>query len=58
MRSPKISKYKVLVVDDDATIRESLTMLLTEEGYEVTTAAHGFDGSSAAQAFDARRNHL
>ena len=43
MPSPKISKYKVLVVDDDATIRESLTMLLTEEGYEVTTAAHGFD---------------
>lgn len=37
------SKYKVLVVDDEATVRESLTMLLTAEGYEVNSAVNGFD---------------
>src|SRR5579883_470744 len=37
------SKQKVLVVDDDATVRASLTMLLTAEGYEVNSAVNGFD---------------
>jgi CheY-like chemotaxis protein len=37
------SKHKVLVVDDDAAVRESLTMLLTAEGYEVSSAENGFD---------------
>lgn len=39
----EIVKPRILVVDDDAAIRNSLTMLLTEEGYEVTTAVDGFD---------------
>jgi len=39
----EISKHRVLVVDDDATVRESLTMLLTAEGYEVNSAVNGFD---------------
>jgi CheY-like chemotaxis protein len=31
----------ILVVDDDAAIRDFLTMLLSDEGYEVCTARHG-----------------
>ncbi|MDZ7766278.1 MAG: sigma-54 dependent transcriptional regulator [Melioribacteraceae bacterium] len=32
---------KLLVVDDEKSIRESLKMILVDEGYEVTTAADG-----------------
>lgn len=38
-----LKKFKILVVDDDKTIRDSLAMLLAEEGYEVSTAVDGFD---------------
>ncbi|HEU4326838.1 MAG TPA: response regulator [Roseiflexaceae bacterium] len=31
----------VLVVDDDQAIRETLTMVLEEEGYRVVSVAHG-----------------
>jgi CheY-like chemotaxis protein len=43
MTPNETSKHKVLVVDDDATVRKSLTMLLTAEGYHVTSAVNGFD---------------
>jgi DNA-binding response OmpR family regulator len=33
--------HTVLVVDDDEDIRESLRMILEEEGYDVRTAADG-----------------
>lgn len=33
----------VLVVDDEASIRESTSMLLKAAGYDVRTAEHGFD---------------
>ena len=36
-------KRRILVVDDDASIRKSMTMLLNAAGYEVSTAEHGFD---------------
>lgn len=36
-------KYHVLVVDDEAAIRESLSMLLVSKGYKVSTANDGFD---------------
>ena len=36
-------KRRVLVVDDEPGIREILTVYLTEEGYDVSTAEHGFD---------------
>jgi CheY-like chemotaxis protein len=32
---------RVLVVDDDNVIRDMLAMVLTDAGYEVTTAEHG-----------------
>jgi len=35
---------KILVIDDDRSIRETLELYLTEEGYEVVTAATGTDG--------------
>jgi len=45
---------KVLIIDDEAAIRESLQILLEEEGYEVTNAEDGEEGLSLldAQAFD------
>ncbi|MGZ7056873.1 MAG: response regulator transcription factor [Candidatus Angelobacter sp.] len=40
MRSPK---HHILVVDDEALIRESLSTLLLSKGYKVSTAKDGFD---------------
>jgi len=37
------SKHRVLLVDDEPSIRESLAELLAEAGYDVSTAEHGFD---------------
>ena len=34
---------RLLVVDDDPTIREMLEMLLDSEGYQVATASNGAD---------------
>lgn len=41
-----VFKWRILVVDDEAGMVESLRMLLTQMGYEVTTAR---DGHSATQ---------
>ena len=40
MRPPK---HHVLIVDDEAIIRESLSMLFLSKGYKVSTAEDGFD---------------
>lgn len=37
----------ILVVDDDQDIRDTLTELLVEEGYEVIGAAHGGEALAA-----------
>ena len=37
------STDKILVVDDDASIRTTVSMLLRSKGYEVSTAENGFD---------------
>ena len=35
------SKYHILVVDDEQSMREMLEYLLTKEGYDVTCAESG-----------------
>jgi CheY-like chemotaxis protein len=37
------SKHRVLVVDDEPAIRESLAGFLNDAGYDISTAANGFD---------------
>lgn len=39
----KLSKLEILVVDDDDAVRNSVRLVLTAAGYEVSTAVHGFD---------------
>jgi len=36
--------YRILVVDDEAAVRETATAILATQGYEVVTAVDGFDG--------------
>jgi CheY-like chemotaxis protein len=35
--------HVVMVIDDDAEIRETVTDLLSDEGYSIVTAANGLD---------------
>jgi two-component system nitrogen regulation response regulator NtrX len=42
-------KPRILVIDDEAAIRDSLKMILEYEGYEVLTAPTGEDGISQAE---------
>ena len=36
-------RTSILVVDDEAVIRELMTDILSDEGYQVESAADGFD---------------
>ena len=40
---PSPLKRRILVVDDDESVREVFTVMLQEKGYEVNTAENGFD---------------
>jgi two-component system nitrogen regulation response regulator NtrX len=42
---------KILIVDDEAAIREVLTASLTDDGYQVRTAKSGEDGLKALEEF-------
>jgi two-component system nitrogen regulation response regulator NtrX len=42
-------KPRILVIDDEAAIRDSLKMILDYEGYEVLSAATGEDGIAQAE---------
>jgi DNA-binding response OmpR family regulator len=41
-------KPRILVIDDESAIRDSLKMILEYEGYDVTGAATGQDGLTLA----------
>src|SRR6266700_2659730 len=43
-------KGKILVIDDEADIRESLDALLSLEGYEVDLAANGTEGAKRIES--------
>lgn len=43
------SAARILVVDDDETIRELVTMALSDEGYEVDGASHGLEALARIQ---------
>ncbi|MDQ2673054.1 MAG: response regulator transcription factor [Chloroflexota bacterium] len=43
-------RRRLLLVEDDATLRQALAFTLTREGYEVTTAADGASGLEAARS--------
>ncbi len=45
--------YRVLICDDEADIRESLRVLLTDEGFEVTAVAAGANAVAEAPDHDA-----
>jgi DNA-binding NtrC family response regulator len=47
-------RERILVIDDEASMRRFLTMLLEAEGYEVSSEEHGADGVSRLdrEAFD------
>jgi CheY-like chemotaxis protein len=48
-------KHRVLIVDDDTVVRESIRKVLEGTGYEVVTAA---DGEEAVRQFIPARIHL
>ena len=41
---------KILVVDDDADIREAMTLVLESNGYQVVTAQDGIEGLAGLKA--------
>jgi CheY-like chemotaxis protein len=40
---PTKPKTRILVIEDDATVRLTISKLLDDEGYDVSTANDGFD---------------
>jgi len=46
-----MSSGRILVVDRDDSIRDFMTMVLTDEGYEVRTVADDTEGLATIQAF-------
>ena len=54
MTPPESRKQMVLVVDDDAMLRELLARVLVEEGYDVLTAEDGEQAIAIASTLDGR----
>ena len=52
---PSAAGQRILVVDDDPSIRHLVTMVLRRQGYSVETAA---DGSEALERIEVVRPHL
>jgi CheY-like chemotaxis protein len=40
---------KILVIEDEKSVRENIFTLLTEEGYQVFTSSNGDDGINVAK---------
>jgi PAS domain S-box-containing protein len=49
--APSLDKLRILLIDDNADVSESLALLLQLEGHEVDTADRGLKGIEKAQAF-------
>ncbi|HEX6069843.1 MAG TPA: response regulator, partial [Longimicrobiaceae bacterium] len=47
-----MSSGRILVVDDEAGLRHTLELILTDEGYEILTANEGEEGLRIALAED------
>src|SRR5690349_18040673 len=43
--------FRILVVDDDSSIRETVTLILESEGFEVLAAADGVEGLNSLSKF-------
>ena len=52
VKAEKVSRKRVLVVDDSLTVREVERRLLENRGYDVTVAVDGMDGWNAIQSAD------
>ncbi|MDQ1440513.1 MAG: hypothetical protein QOG97_741 [Acidimicrobiaceae bacterium] len=46
------SGLRAVIVEDDAMVRELVTLVLRDEGFEVRSATHGTDGIELVRAFD------
>lgn len=46
-------QHRVLVVEDDETLRETLGEVMADEGYEVRLAANGVEGLERLEEWDA-----
>src|SRR5665647_119025 len=44
-----MQKYKILIVDDDETIRSTMKAILEDEGYDVDSAANGKEAIKKTQ---------
>jgi DNA-binding response OmpR family regulator len=44
-------EFRILVVEDDATIRDFMSLALADEGYRVETAQNGWVGLSEVASF-------
>ena len=47
----KTPNNRILIVDDDQSIRTTVAMLLRAKGYEISTAEDGFDAAEFAVVF-------
>lgn len=43
--------FQILIIDDDPTIRLTLTRILERQGYEIIAASDGAEGMKQAEAF-------
>ncbi|CAN5489137.1 response regulator [soil metagenome] len=50
-----VSRFKILIADDDAANRETLAGMLQDRGFDAVTAS---DGKEAVQVFQANTVHL